>query len=87
MCLWGWFLACIGGLCVALGMAELTSAMPTSGGMYYWIHKLSGPKLGPVLCWTIGETGVGARRGKGTATAQLGNWEGHLAGLPMPEPV
>ena len=36
VCLWGWILACVCSMCVALGMAELASAYPTSGGMYYW---------------------------------------------------
>jgi amino acid transporter len=35
---WGWFLAsgCI--FVVGLAMADLGSAMPTSGGLYYWTH-------------------------------------------------
>src|SRR5579871_6210936 len=28
---------------VALPMSELASAMPTSGGIYYWASKLGGP--------------------------------------------
>ena len=31
MCMWGWCVASIGCLCVALGMCELVSAYPTSG--------------------------------------------------------
>lgn len=30
VCLWGWVLASIGSICVALGMSELASAYPTS---------------------------------------------------------
>ena len=52
--LWGWILASIGSFCVALGMSELASAYPTSGGMYYWIYQLSGPIYGPALCWVTG---------------------------------
>lgn len=54
VCLWGWIIVSIGVLCVALGMSELASAYPTSGGMYYWIFQLSGPKWGPLVCWVNG---------------------------------
>jgi amino acid transporter len=42
-------------LCSALGMAELASAYPTSGGMYYWQFKLAGEQWGPLACWLTGE--------------------------------
>ncbi|HXO08105.1 MAG TPA: amino acid permease [Solirubrobacteraceae bacterium] len=36
---------------VALPMAELASAMPTSGGIYYWASKLAGPGWGWFTGW------------------------------------
>jgi amino acid transporter len=39
----GWPLATIGTLLVALSMAELCSALPTSGGTYHWSAELGGP--------------------------------------------
>ena len=39
----GWPLATIGTLFVALSMAELCSALPTSGGTYHWSAELGGP--------------------------------------------
>ncbi|GLC56117.1 hypothetical protein PLESTB_001066200 [Pleodorina starrii] len=54
VCLWGWFLVSVLSLCVALGMAELASAYPTSGGMYYWIFELVPPSVGPLICWVTG---------------------------------
>ncbi|EFJ50420.1 amino acid carrier 3 [Volvox carteri f. nagariensis] len=54
VCLWGWWLVSLFSLCVALGMAELASAYPTSGGMYYWIYQLVGPSYGPLICWVTG---------------------------------
>ena len=33
---WGWFLASMFIFVVALAMADLGSAMPTSGGLYWW---------------------------------------------------
>lgn len=34
VCIWGWIGVSALMLCIGLGMAELTSAYPTSGGMY-----------------------------------------------------
>jgi amino acid transporter len=39
----GWPLASVGTLFVALSMAELCSALPTSGGTYHWSAELGGP--------------------------------------------
>ena len=39
----GWPLATAGTLFVALSMAELCSALPTSGGTYHWSAELGGP--------------------------------------------
>ncbi len=47
----GWpVIACLI-LCVAFSMSELASAMPTSGGIYYWASKLGGPGWGWFTGW------------------------------------
>jgi amino acid transporter len=33
---WGWPLVSIFTLCIAASMAEIASAYPTAGGLYYW---------------------------------------------------
>src|SRR6201994_64568 len=38
-------------LCVAFSMAELASAMPTAGGIYYWSSKLGGAGWGWFTGW------------------------------------
>src|SRR5438046_8496920 len=38
----GWPLVTVGTLLVALSMAELSSAIPTSGAMYHWSAELGG---------------------------------------------
>ncbi len=38
-------------LLVAFSMAELASAMPTAGGIYYWASKLGGPAWGWFTGW------------------------------------
>jgi amino acid transporter len=47
----GWPLVTIFVVIVALGMAELASAYPTAGGLYYWASKLGGPGWGWFTGW------------------------------------
>src|SRR5262249_8115207 len=43
---WGWLIVGAMVCVVALGMAELASAMPTAGGLYYWSSRLGGAVWG-----------------------------------------
>ena len=58
----GWPLVTIFVLIVALGMAELASAYPTAGGLYYWASMLGGPGWGWFTGWfnLIGQVAVTA---------------------------
>jgi amino acid transporter len=47
----GWPLASLGTLLIALSMAELCSALPTSGGMYHWAAQLGGPLWAWLTAW------------------------------------
>lgn len=49
--IWGWI--GIGAMTLLLGMclAEVTSAYPTSGGLYYMAHRLGGPRWAWVTGW------------------------------------
>lgn len=49
--LFGWPLVTAGTLVVALSMAELCSAIPTSGGMYHWSAELGGPIWAWFTAW------------------------------------
>lgn len=51
---WGWLIAMIFIQCVALGMAEICSSMPTSGGLYYASAVLAPPGWGPLAAWVTG---------------------------------
>ncbi|KAJ4382742.1 GABA/polyamine transporter [Didymella sp. IMI 355093] len=51
---WGWMIAMIGIQCVACSMAELCSAMPTSGGLYYASAVLAPQGWGPFAAWITG---------------------------------
>jgi amino acid transporter len=47
----GWPLVTLGTLAVTLSMAELCSALPTSGGMYHWSAELGGPTWAWFTAW------------------------------------
>jgi amino acid permease (GABA permease) len=51
---WGWVFVGAMTLVVGLGMAEICSAYPTAGGLYYWSAKLAKGDSGPVWSWFTG---------------------------------
>ncbi|KAL2314278.1 putative amino-acid permease [Schizosaccharomyces pombe] len=51
---WGWLIAMVFVQCVANGMAELCSSMPTSGGLYYAAAVLAPKGWGPFAAWLTG---------------------------------
>jgi amino acid transporter len=58
----GWPLVSIFVVFVGLSMAELASAYPTAGGLYYWASKLRGPGWGWYTGWfnLLGQVAVTA---------------------------
>jgi len=50
---WGWIIVGTMTTVVGLGMAEISSAYPTAGGLYYWAAKLS-PNNPGVWSWFTG---------------------------------
>src|SRR5437764_4327846 len=65
----GWPVLCLFVLLVAVSMAELTSAMPTAGGPYWWAAKLGGKGWSWITGWfnIIGLGGIVAGVGYGAA--------------------
>ena len=57
---WGWPIVAGFILIIGLCMAEIVSAFPTAGGIYYWASKLGGPVWGWFTGWfnLIGLIGV-----------------------------
>ncbi|KAH8823842.1 APC amino acid permease [Flagelloscypha sp. PMI_526] len=51
---WGWAVGSFFIFFVGLSMAELASAAPTSGGLYFWTYSLSSPRYRNFLCWIVG---------------------------------
>ena len=76
---WGWLLVGAMSTIVALAMAEIASAFPTAGGLYYWASKLGSPAWGWFTGWfnLVGQIAVTAAIGYGLAvfaTALLNFW-------------
>lgn len=57
---WGWFTCCVFLIFVAMAMAELGSAAPTAGGLYYWTFKFSSPRFRRLLSWLVGYVNTSA---------------------------
>ncbi|VDC02845.1 unnamed protein product [Peniophora sp. CBMAI 1063] len=51
---WGWMTASVFIIFVSISFAELGSAMPTAGSVYYWTHRLSSPKCRNLASWLVG---------------------------------
>ena len=66
----GWPIVSIFTLFVALSMAELASAFPTAGGLYFWASKLGGAGWGWYTGWInlIGQVAVTTAIDYGLAT-------------------
>lgn len=50
----GWLFVGLMSLLVALAMAEVCSAYPTAGGLYYWAAKMAPPRRAAVASWFTG---------------------------------
>ncbi|AEO59305.1 hypothetical protein MYCTH_2307498 [Thermothelomyces thermophilus ATCC 42464] len=50
----GWILVSFFTLLVAVSMAEIVSAIPTSGGPYFWAAMLAPPRWSPFAAWLTG---------------------------------
>jgi amino acid transporter len=82
----GWPILCGFVLLVGFSMAELTSAMPTAGGPYWWSAKLGGAGWSWFTGWfnMIGLVGIVAGVGYGAAiflNAVLGIYEVKIGGI------
>ncbi|KAH9946459.1 amino acid permease-domain-containing protein [Amylocystis lapponica] len=51
---WGWGVCSIFLVIITLALAELGSAAPTSGGLYYWTFKFASPRWRRLLSWIVG---------------------------------
>jgi amino acid permease (GABA permease) len=51
---WCWLIAGLGCMCIALSVAELVSAYPTSGGLYFALKYLVPKERVPLTSWVCG---------------------------------
>ena len=52
---WGWVVVSTMTSFVGLAMAEIVSALPSSGGPYFWSSVLGGDRWGPLAAWVTGQ--------------------------------
>ena len=66
---WGWLWVGLMSTLISLAMAEIASAFPTAGGLYYWSSKLGSPAWGWFTGWfnLVGQIAVTAAIGYGLA--------------------
>ncbi|KIW25121.1 uncharacterized protein PV07_10785 [Cladophialophora immunda] len=51
---WCWLISGAGCLCIAFSVAELVSAYPTCGGLYYTVSRLAPKEWVPSISWVVG---------------------------------
>jgi len=55
---WTYLVGCLLLIPVALSLGELGSSMPTAGGLYYWVSRLTPTKYRSFMCWLAGYMNV-----------------------------
>jgi amino acid transporter len=70
----GWPVVSIFTLCIAASMAEIASAYPTAGGLYFWASKLGGVGWGWMTAWMnmVGQITITAGINIGAAIYGMG---------------
>src|SRR6266566_4723700 len=81
----GWPVVSLFTLAVAASMAELASAYPTAGGLYFWAFRLGGRTWAWVTAWLnmIGQVTITAGIDVAAATYLIGAAT-RIAGVPVP---
>src|SRR4051795_9915328 len=84
----GWPVASLFTLCVAASMAELASAYPTAGGLYFWAFRLGGRGWAWLTAWLnmIGQVTITAGINVAAATYIIGAVT-RMLGVPADAPV
>src|SRR5688500_10467595 len=79
----GWPIVSLFTLCVAASMAELASAYPTAGGLYFWAFRLGGKGWAWITAWLnmIGQVAVTAAINAAAAIYLIGA-AARVFGLP-----
>ncbi|RUS14819.1 amino acid/polyamine transporter I, partial [Endogone sp. FLAS-F59071] len=51
---WGWLIVACLTMFIGLSLAEICSAFPTTGGLYFWVSRLATSEWVPLACWLTG---------------------------------
>ncbi|RKF58562.1 putative amino-acid permease C15C4.04c [Golovinomyces cichoracearum] len=79
---WCWLISGAGCMCLACSVAELVSAYPTSGGLYFTVSRLAPPEWVPSLSWITGWLNLMGQI-TGVASAEYGSAQMLLAAVSM----
>jgi amino acid transporter len=84
----GWPLVSVFVLIIAASMAELASAYPIAGGLYFWAYRLGGPRWAWITAWfnMIGQVTIAAGVNIGVAIYLVGAVT-RIFNLPADSPV
>lgn len=52
--IWGYMIVALMTLSIGSSLAEICSAFPTTGGLYFWTAQLSDSNWVPFMCWIVG---------------------------------
>jgi amino acid transporter len=69
-------------MCIACSVAELVSAYPTCGGLYYTVSRLAPPKWVPSISWIVGWINL-LGQVAGVASSEYGSAQLLLAAVSM----
>jgi amino acid permease (GABA permease) len=79
---WCWLISGAGCMCIACSVAELVSAYPTSGGLYFTISRLAPPGWVPSISWITGWLNL-LGQVAGVASSEYGAAQMLLAAVSM----
>jgi amino acid transporter len=79
---WCWLISGAGCMCIALSVAELVSAYPTCGGLYYTISRLAPKQWVPPVSWVVGWLNL-LGQVAGVASSEYGSAQILLAAVSM----
>ncbi|KAF6254993.1 amino acid/polyamine transporter I [Scenedesmus sp. NREL 46B-D3] len=72
--IWGWCLVVAFNFVIGLIISEICSAYPTSGGVYYWAHKMGSPRMRNVLSFVCGWFNLLGQLGSSAGVAYTTAW-------------
>ncbi|KAK7525059.1 amino acid permease-domain-containing protein [Phyllosticta citriasiana] len=79
---WCWLISGAGCMCIACSVAELVSAYPTCGGLYYTVSRLCSKEWAPSISWVDGWLNL-LGQVAGVASSEYGSAQLLLAAVSM----